>query len=345
MEAVVIRLNELLPNLKNKFSLATYLGCMQNLNEKVHKIAILGPKQATKNLTVGLSFLKHVCMLVAYAGKQPLAPLIFWLLSVGLKHLLIHYIALVAAEMVPTILKNDKNVFLNLICIASMLLVSLGAVVGVQNYFKELFTLRIRYQLTIRLSEKMLSDSFYFLAGVCEDFDQIICDDVEQFSIYLASTMSQISFAPVLIVLYSYLYGRETSAIPVIIIFVFFLCGAILLKLSVDPVVNLIVEKKLFEGSYRYLNVLLRKNVESITFCRGQSLERTTVKDSIYRLIRKMKQIARFDSLAISLQNLVCRTADLLPYIFAAVYYYKGKFDHLEVDKQIVSMELVIFFN
>lgn len=259
----------------------------------------------------------------------------------GLQHVIGHYIGKVSSEFFSAYMKEDSETFFKIVIKAGILISSISCVISVLHYLQEYIVLFMRKRLTDNFHKQLFTSALFQQKEKCQDFDQIVCNDVEQFAVSFAESLDKLIYNPILISFYGYLCWGDSDLWSILHLIIFISLGSVIVRLAMHPLIKLTIQKKSLEGTFRYATVMIRKNAESIVLSNGQAREKEVQTRSLHAVLRKMKKIAIFDAVVKFFNIFIAYYGAIIPYVVVATARFNGKYDGIPVEDLPSKMQLV----
>uniref|UniRef100_A0A0N5C3D8 ABC transporter domain-containing protein n=1 Tax=Strongyloides papillosus TaxID=174720 RepID=A0A0N5C3D8_STREA len=254
----------------------------------------------------------------------------------------IYFIGMVPGRFFYVLLKIEKDKFLEIIWIASLIYFGKSVIVALTSFSTSLLYLTFRKNITNSIHKryfkgittyKLLNNSFEKI----DNPDQRITQDVERMCKNLAEKiLPPALICPFIIGYYSYQTYKTASIYGCCVIYTYFIVGTIVNKILINPLAKYTARVEKAEGNYRYKHVSIRDNCEQISLYRGQYFEKIQAGYIFEKLIKIQLIHCLWKIPNLIWKNFFDNTGGILGYALQYIPFFYFQ-DYGDMDPEILA--------
>ena len=186
-----------------------------------------------------------------------------------------------------------------------------------------------------------------------DNADQRITQEVDKLCSLSSDIIAKVLISPLVIVYYSLKCFKVTGVTGPLVIYGYFVVGALINKILMSFIVNLIYKKEKREGDLRYKHMKIRTSSESIALNRSEANETHKLNQCFTELMSTQQKIVNMEILLNFSTNFIDYLGSIISYMVISVPIFAGKYNDLTPVKMsavisknaFVSMYLINCFS
>ncbi|KAJ3438243.1 atp-binding cassette sub-family d member [Anaeramoeba flamelloides] len=208
-----------------------------------------------------------------------------------------YFIGKIPSKFYLNLLEHNESGFNGLIKNYFVLVILISVVKTIESLFQDCIGFFWRFIVTQDMHKKLFSQKIYYrliyFDKRIDNPDQRIGQDIPEWVTITGKFLKTVLSVPGIIIYYSYKSYYVIGFTGLASFYLLFLVSFFITKIFMSPVVNLTFQLQVLEGNFRYLHVLVRKNIEQINFFRGIKSEKRSVDKEIKEITKKKVQITK----------------------------------------------------
>lgn len=258
------------------------------------------------------------------------------ILSLALQ-VIIYEAGLVPSMYFEVLGAKDYDAFKS-VAIYSMEIIIINALMkSVVTYLSQLLYVKWRGMLCSYLHAKYFTANNYYKLNVVnpslDNLDQRIVRDVNVSCQEWSTLMSRLVVIPFTIAYYSYQCFISTTYLGPIIIYVYFICGTIINRFLMSPVVRTTITREKHEGDFRFQHLQVRVNAESMAFYQAEQIESYKCNNRLQSLLGIQRTLYGWSFWLNSSVNVFDYVGGILSYLIIAIPIFGGQYDDLAPEE------------
>ncbi|CED84542.1 adrenoleukodystrophy protein [Phaffia rhodozyma] len=213
------------------------------------------------------------------------------------------YVADLDGRIVSSLVRAQSGLFLK--NLAKWILIAIPATYAnsMLEYLQSKLEITYRTKLTQKVLGMYLGEEdgsyeqvFYKLSNLDDRIrnpDQLITQDIQNFSHHLASLYSSIAKPILDVILFNYQLSRNVGAEGMVILTLLIQGSGALLKAITPAFGQFTALTARLEGELRFTHSRLISHAEEIALLQGEEIEKSTIERSYYALIKHMNEVVR----------------------------------------------------
>jgi ATP-binding cassette subfamily D (ALD) protein 4 len=258
-------------------------------------------KQKTTSLGFDRSFVRRFwrllrIMMPRMICKTTMLLILLLLLATG-EQFAIYFTGLIPSQFYGVLTSRDIKDFKTVMWKAAICITATALARSLVQFVCGWLHVLWRKRLTECLQDGYCEDIVYYKLNVLDTSldnpDQRIAQDIRRFSDTLSDKIApKLIITPLTVAYYTYKCWDSVGYFAPILVYVYFLIGAVINKLIMSPIVNQVYRQERLEGDFRFQHMQLRVHSESIAFYRSGNLEK-------HRLSLKFKELLSTQSILV----------------------------------------------
>ncbi|XP_039248076.2 lysosomal cobalamin transporter ABCD4-like [Styela clava] len=259
-----------------------------------------------------------------------------FVLSMALQ-VIIYEAGLVPSMYFEVLGAKDQDAFKS-VAIYSMEIIIINALMkSTVTYLSQLLYVKWRGMLCSHIHTRYFTANNYYKLNVLkpslDNIDQRIVRDVNLSCQEWSTLMSRLLVIPFTIAYYSYQCFISTTYLGPIFIYVYFICGTIINRFLMSPVVRTTITREKHEGDFRFQHLQVRVNAESMAFYQAEQIENYKSNNRLQSLLGIQRTLYGWSFWLNSSVNIFDYVGGILSYLIIAIPIFGGEYDDLAPEE------------
>jgi ATP-binding cassette subfamily D (ALD) protein 4 len=289
-------------------------------------------KSKSSKYSLDLLFVRRLQKIVQIISQPKVIKIMLVLLFFAtLAHVyVVSFTGQVIGGFYQVITSKDIRDFYKILAVSIVIISGSALLDSTIKFLTDFLAVKWREKLCLYLHECYFRKRTYYKVqhvecSSCDNPDQRITQDADNFTTSLAQICSTCLSAPLIIVLYAFFSFRSIAWYAPVIVLVYFLVGFSLNRLVMVPIVNIVYRQEQLEGDFRYVHMRVRENAESIALYRGDKIEHQIANNKFRPLIDNKTKLIRWFWTINSTSNILSYLGSVLNYSVVALPVILGQ--------------------
>ncbi|RKP36959.1 ABC transporter transmembrane region 2-domain-containing protein [Dimargaris cristalligena] len=261
------------------------------------------PREEAPRYSLNWDVVKRIAQLTQLQFRPPHSPYgsvfiacILLILVSGGNEVTVYFTGLIPSQFYSVLVGKDTAKFGPLLGKSLGIVVASGVGKALTMYFSGMYQVRTRLVLSHYIQSRYVQpNAMYPIVSreLADNPDQRITQDVDKFARTSSELLRDLLVAPVLVVLYTVQTWNVTGYFGPVLIYAFFIVGAVISRFLMTPVISLVYAQERQEGVFRFQHVFNRTHAEAIGLQRGENYEHLRLNQSLLTIVQWQRLIVQ----------------------------------------------------